>query len=150
MKSGEYFWASGSGFHGKPCGEPPGTVPSQRHLDFPAPGENCPHSDHSDQSQGSSELGWGGSYLFLTRRNSMSSLVYLIYKCNYKEISFSNCKKQELLLPNLAACFKSFKSPLSATKALSFVVISCWNIAWKGHLNSANLWALLNPGRPRV
>lgn len=61
----------------------------------------------------------------LAGMSSMHSLVHLIYKCNYKEISSSNYKKQELLLPNLAACFKSLKSPLSATKALSFVVISC-------------------------
>lgn len=29
MKSGEYFWASGSGYGSKPYGEAPGTLSSQ-------------------------------------------------------------------------------------------------------------------------
>lgn len=87
------------------------------HVDFPAPGETCPRSEHSDHSL--------RIWSVPNRMSSISSWVHLIYKCNCKEISFPICKEQGLWLPNSTVCFKSLKSPLSATKALSFVVISC-------------------------
>lgn len=96
----------------------PGTLSSQETCGLPAPAVTA----RTAQKHGG--LRRGSPNLFLTGMRSTHSLVHLICKCNYKEISFSNCKKQKLSLPNLAACFKSLKSPLSATKALSFVVIS--------------------------
>ena len=129
------------------CRRGPGTLSSRRQVASPAPGGTCLLTGLWDQSQRSCGLGPGGSNLFLTRMSSSSSLVHLIYKCNYKEIAFFNGKKWELLLPNLAACFKPLKSPLSVTKALSFVVISCWNSLGRSH-QQCQFMGLLNPGWP--
>lgn len=90
-----------------------------------SPRWDLPPTVNTETSLGA--VDWDGDVLTCSSQEGVvpNSLVHLIYKCNYKEISLFNCKKQELLLPYLAACFKSLKSPLSATKALSFVVISC-------------------------